>query len=178
MKWKRLNSEYLVKSKWLKIRRDEVQLPNGTILDDYFIIEKNNVALIVAMDKNKRVILKKEYRYAIDKELIEIPGGTYDNESDDPLDVAKRELLEETGYESNDWDFLGMLYDYPTKDTNTISLYMAKNIYKVAEQKLDISEDITFEFVPIKEAIRMCIDNEIQVSGSIAALMKAFLTIA
>jgi len=100
------------------------------------------------------------------------------NESDDPLDVAKRELLEETGYESNDWDFLGMLYDYPTKDTNTISLYMAKNIYKVAEQKLDISEDITFEFVPIKEAIRMCIDNEIQVSGSIAALMKAFLTIA
>ena len=178
MKWKRLNSEYLVKSKWLKIRRDEVQLPNGTILDDYFIIEKNNVALIVAMDKNKRVILKKEYRYAIDKELIEIPGGTYDNESDDPLDVARRELLEETGYESDDWDFLGMLYDYPTKDTNTISLYMAKNIYKVAEQKLDISEDITYEFVPIKEAIRMCIDNEIQVSGSIAALMKAFLTIA
>ena len=178
MKWKRLNSEYLVNSKWLKIRKDEVQLPNGTSIDDYFVIEKNNVALIVAMDKDKRVILKKEYRYAIDKELIEIPGGTYENESDNPLDVAKRELLEETGYESDDWEFLGMLYDYPTKDTNTISLYMAKNIYKVAEQKLDISEDITYEFVPIKEAIRMCIDNEIQVSGSIAALMKAFLTIA
>jgi len=178
MKWKRLNSEYLVNSKWLKIRRDEVQLPNGAIMDDYFVIEKKNVALIVAMDKDKRVILKKEYRYAIDKELIEIPGGTYDNETDDPLDVAKRELREETGYESNDWDFLGILYDYPTKDTNTISLYMAKNIYKVAEQKLDISEEITFEFVPIKEAIRMCIQNEIQVSGSVAALMKAFLTIA
>jgi len=178
MKWKRLNSEYLVNSKWLKIRKDEVQLPNGTSIDDYFVIEKNNVALIVAMDKDKRVILKKEYRYAIDKELIEIPGGTYENESDNPLDVAKRELLEETGYESDDWEFLGMLYDYPTKDTNTISLYMAKNIYKVAEQKLDISEDITFEFVPIKDAIRMCNENEIQVSGSIAALMKAFFAIS
>jgi len=141
------------------------------------VIEKKNVALIVAMDKDKRVILKKEYRYAIDKELIEIPGGTYDNESDNPLDVAKRELLEETGYESDDWGFLGTLYDYPTKDTNTISLYIAKNIYKVAEQKLDISEEITFEFVPIKEAMRMCIENEIEVSGSVAAILKAFLTI-
>ena len=172
MKWKCLNSKYLVDSKWLKIRKDEVQLPNGTIMDDYFVIEKNNVALIVAMDKDKRVILKKEYRYAIDKELIEIPGGTYDNDSDNPLDVAKRELLEETGYKSDDWDFLGALYDYPTKDTNTISLYAAKNVYKVAEQKLDISEDITFEFVPIREALRMCMENEIQVSGTVAALMK------
>ena len=172
MKWKCLNSKYLVDSKWLKIRKDEVQLPNGTIMDDYFVIEKKNVALIVAMDKDKRVILKKEYRYAIDKELIEIPGGTYDNDSDNPLDVAKRELLEETGYKSDDWDFLGTLYDYPTKDTNTISLYAAKNVYKVAEQKLDISEDITFEFVPIKEALRMCMENEIQVSGTVAALMK------
>ena len=90
MKWKCLKSEYLVNSKWLKVRRDEVQLPNGTIMDDYFVIEKKNVALIVAMDKDKRVILKKEYRYAIDKELIEIPGGTYDNDSDNPLDVARR----------------------------------------------------------------------------------------
>ena len=174
MKWKCLKSEYLVNSKWLKVRRDEVKLPNGTIMDDYFVIEKKNVALIVAMDKDKRVILKKEYRYAIDKELIEIPGGTYDNDSDNPQDVARRELLEETGYKSDDWECLGTLFDYPTKDTNTISLYLAKNIYKVGEQELDISEDITFDFVPIKEAIQMCIENKIQVSGSVAALMKVF----
>ncbi|SEW30646.1 NUDIX hydrolase [[Clostridium] fimetarium] len=174
MKWKCLNSEYLVNSKWLKVRRDEVQLPNGTIMDDYFVIEKKNVALIVAMDKDKSVILKKEYRYAIDKELIEIPGGTYDNDSDNPLDVAKRELREETGYKSDNWECLGTLFDYPTKDTNTISLYLAKNIYKVGEQELDISEDITFDFVPIKEAIQMCVENQICVSGSVAALMKVF----
>jgi len=132
MKWKCLNSEYLVNSKWLKVRRDEVQLPNGTIMDDYY------------------------------------------NDSDNPLDVAKRELREETGYKSDNWECLGTLFDYPTKDTNTISLYLAKNIYKVGEQELDISEDITFDFVPIKEAIQMCIENKIQVSGSVAALMKVF----
>lgn len=177
MKWKCLSSNYLVESKWLKIRKDEVQLPNGIIMNDYFVIEKKNVALIVAMDKEERVILKKEYRYAIDKELIEIPGGTFENVSDDPLEVAKRELLEETGYKSDEWDFLGTLYDYPTKDTNTVSLYVAKNIYKVAEQKLDISEDITIEFVPIKEAVRMCLENEIQVNGSVAALLKVYESI-
>lgn len=175
MKWKCLNSKYLINSKWLKVRKDEVELPNGLIMDDYFVIEKKNVALIVAMDKEERVILKKEYRYAIDKELIELPGGTCENESDNPLDVAKRELLEETGYKSDNWGFLGMLYDYPTKDTNTVSVYVAKNIYKVAEQELDISEEIIFDFVPIKEAVRMCLENEIQVNGSVAALLKVYI---
>lgn len=172
MGWKNIKKTYVLNTKWLKVRNDTVALPNGVVLDDYLVVEKKNAALIVAMDENQNVILKKEYRYPIDQELIELPGGTFEDGEDDPLTVAKRELLEETGYESSDWELLFTNYEYPTKDTNTVSIFLAKNVRKIAEQKLDISEEITYKFVSLKEAVEMCMNRTICVNGTLAALLK------
>ncbi len=87
--------------------------------------------------------------------------------------MAKRELLEETGYESSDWQLLFTNYDYPTKEINTVSVYLAKNAHRVADQKLDISEKITFYRVPLAETVQMCMENKIAVNGSMAALLLA-----
>lgn len=170
-KWTQLNSHYVLDTKWLKVRQDEVRLPCGAECDDYFIIERNNVALIVAIDEDQNIILKEEYRYPIDKTLIEIPGGTFEPGENDGLDVAKRELLEETGYESSEWELLFTNYDYPTKDVNTVSIYLAKNAKQVSSQQLDEGEDIRFFKVPLKEALQMCMENKIQVNGSMAAIL-------
>ncbi len=171
MKWNKKSSEYLLKTKYLKVRQDCVELSNGIVLDDYFIVEKNNVSLIVAIDENQNVILKKEYRYPIDRDLIELPGGTFELNETDPLSVAKRELLEETGYQAEEWELLCTNYDYPTKDVNQVNIYLAKNIKMVAEQKLDITEDIEFKLIPLKDAIEMCMKNDICVNGSLAGLL-------
>ena len=87
MKWKNLKSQYLVDNEFLKVRQDKVKLPTGDIIDDFFVIERKNVSLIVAMDEEKRIIIKDEYRYPIDKHLIELPGGTFDLGETDPLAV-------------------------------------------------------------------------------------------
>lgn len=102
---------------------------------------------------------------------IDEPGGTFEPNETNPLEVAKRELLEETGYESNDWELLFTNYDYPTKDVNTVSIYLAKNAKQVSAQQLDAGEDIHFFKVPLKEALQMCMENKIQVNGSMAAIL-------
>jgi len=178
MSWKCLASNYIVNTKWLKVRKDRVELPNGHIMDDYYVVEKSNVALIVALDSENRVILKKEYRYPLDTELIELPGGTFEADNDNPLEVAQRELLEETGYKSDDWEHLGTYYDYPTKDTNTIHVFLAKDVYKVAEPNLEISEDISFDFIPLKDAVEMVKRGDIQVCASVTVLLKVYYTSA
>lgn len=172
MEWENLDRKYVLDTKFLRVRQDSVRLPNGVVMDDYFVIEKKNVSLILAIDENKNIILKDEYRYPIDKHLIELPGGTFDLDETNPLEVAKRELLEETGYIADEWELLFANYDYPTKDINQVNIYLAKNIRKITEQKLDISEDIKFRFVPLQEAVSMCMNNLICVNGSIAAILK------
>jgi 8-oxo-dGTP pyrophosphatase MutT (NUDIX family) len=149
-----------------------VELPNGARIDDYYVFEKKSAAIIVAMDKNNNLIIKKEYRYPIDEFLYELPGGTIE-ELEEPLQTAKRELLEETGYEAKEWKLLGKNYDYPTKDTNCVYIYLAKDICKVAEQNLEISEDIEMEMIPLAKAISMCVNGEINVNGSVAGILLA-----
>lgn len=172
MKWKTTSSKYVLDTKFIKVRQDSVELPNGTMMDDYFIIEKKNVSLIVAMDENQNIILKEEYRYPIDKDLIELPGGTFELNETNPIEVAKRELKEETGYISEDWELLFTNYDYPTKDVNQVNVYLARNIKKVAGQELDFSENIEYKLVPLKEAVDMCMNKKICVNGTMAGILK------
>ena len=82
-------------------------------------------------------------------------------------------MLEETGYSSDDWTKLLSGYDYPTKDTNVVNIFLARNIKKTGEQNLEATEDIGFKFVPLKEAVDMCMSNNIKVNGTIAGLMLA-----
>lgn len=170
--WETLSSDYLINTEWIKVRRDVVKLPNECILDDYFVVEKKDVALIVAVDSEDNIILKEEYRYPINEVLIELPGGTL-QEDEDSIQAAKRELKEETGYVSDEWQLLACNYDYPTKDTNTVYIYLARNIKKISKQKLDISEDIKYKLVPLDEALEMCRLNSIKVNGTITGILLA-----
>lgn len=170
--WSKLSTEYIVNTKWLKIRKDVVSLSNGVVVDDYYVIEKNDVALIIAIDNQERILLKKEYRYPIDKITLELPGGTFDKAKENPLNTAQRELLEETGYSALQWTELGHLYDYPTKDTNRVFIFIADQITLTAEQNLELTEDIEYGFYSIHEIKALIIAGQINVSGSVAALLK------
>jgi len=171
--WKVKNSEKLIDNRWISVRKDTVELPNGMTIDDFYAVTISDAAAIVAVTEDMKLVLKREYKYAADEELIEIPAGMFEPEEHDGLEVAKRELLEETGYASDDWMYFGDTVESSSKLTNRMHIYFAKNCRKIAEQKLDATEELDVLVVPMSEAIEMVMRNEIKCNSSAHGILRA-----
>ena len=164
-RWKTTNSEKLVDTRWVKVRKDAVDLPNGQHIDDFYAITINDAAAIVALDDNGNIILKREYRYCFDRDLIEVPAGGFEK-GEDGLTVAKRELQEETGYVSDDWQYIGATVESSAKLTNYMHIYFAQHCRKVSEQHLDATEELDVLVVPLEKAVDMVMNNTICCNSS------------
>ena len=171
--WKVLKSEMVFDEKWYKLRRDEVELPNGLVLDDYYVSVRPDVVLTFPITEDNHVIFVRQYKHAAGDVFVELPGGVIDEDEKNPVAAAKRELLEETGYTSDDVEQLLEVIDNPTKDTNKIYFFLARNARQVAEQDLDETEQIEVLKVPVQEVEGMVMRGDIHVSGSVALCLLA-----
>lgn len=159
--------------RWYKVRREEVQLPDGRVLDDYFVSVRPEVVLVFPVTSDNEVVMVRQYKHGAREILLELPGGIVD-ETDESVEIAaQRELLEETGYRSEEWTKLAVMYDDPTKNTNRFHLFIAQNAYPTGGQKLDHTEDISVEKVPLSEIRDKAIKGEIQVANSLAIILLA-----
>lgn len=147
--WKVLESSYFRP----RFRIDKCELGNGKLLDAT-IFEFRSWANIVALTTNNEVVLVSQYRHGVCDVLLEFPGGVVED-GEDPLDGAKRELLEETGYTSSKLVQVGQIYPNPALQTNTLYCYLALDAEKVSEQSLDAGEDIEVRLMPLDELIEM-----------------------
>ena len=172
-KWRRIHSETLVDTHWVKVHRDSVELPNGCRIDDFYTVAINDAAAIVALDDAGNIILKKEYRYCYDRDLIEIPAGTFESGETDGLKVAQRELLEETGYVSDNWQYIGATVESSAKLTNQMHIYFAQHCRTVSEQKLDETEELEVLVVPLEQAVKMVMRGEICCNSSAHGILWA-----
>lgn len=172
-KWKTTNSETLVDTRWVKVRRDSVALPNGQHIDDFYAITINDAAAIVAIDEDGNIILKREYRYCYGRDLIEVPAGTFEQGETDGLVVAKRELLEETGYVSDDWQYIGATVESSAKLTNYMHIYFANHCRKISGQHLDATEELEVLVMPLRQAVEMVMNNEICCNSSAHGILWA-----
>lgn len=171
-KWKTKRSEILLDTEWVKVHKDSVHLPNGQKIDDFYTVTIRDAAAIVALDEVGNLILKNEYRYCYGRSLIEVPAGTFEAGETDGLAVAKRELLEETGYVSDDWRYLGATVESSAKLTNYMHIYFANHCRKVSEQHLDATEELDVLVVPLRQAVGMVMDNEICCNSSAHGILK------
>jgi len=104
--------------------------------------------------------------------LIEIPAGGFEEKETDGLQAAKRELLEETGYISDEWEYLGATIESSSKLTNHMHIYFANNCRKVSEQKLDETEDLKVMVFPFQRAVDMVMTNEICCNSSAHGILR------
>lgn len=169
-KWKPLHSQLVFDNQWCQVRQDTVELPNGKIIDDYFVHIRPDIALVLAVTTNQEIVFVRQYRHGVGKILLELPGGSFDPQVEDHLTAAARELEEETCYVAQQLTELAILYDNPVKDTNKIHLILASNAQPTGKQQLDITEAVEIELIPIQDVIGKIAAGEICVSGTIAAL--------
>lgn len=139
--WKQLNRETLLDSKYLKVYFDKVLLPSGYIINDYSVASLPSGVVIVATDKDNKLLVQTEYKYAIDKHIINLPSGSVE-EGEEPLEVAARELLEETGYMSDELELIKTIYEYPSKLDHVLHIVRAKNAHKVNSPEHEQTETI------------------------------------
>ena len=128
--------------------------------------------MICAITDEGEVLLKKEYRYACQEDVIECPAGMFNVGETDPLMVAKRELLEETGYASDDWTYFGSTWESTSKLTNKMHLFMARNCQRVSEQHLDENEHLDLIRVPMEKAVEMVMNGEINANSTAHLILK------
>lgn len=172
-KWKILQSKFVIDNKWVKIRQDEVELPNGQVIDDFFVVVRPDIALVFPVTEKQEIVFVRQYRHATGEILLELPAGSFNPKLESPEVAARRELAEETGYVADRMFKLATLYDNPIKDTNSIHLFIAENVRFSGQQKLDLTEDIEVLLIPLPEVMGKITAGEIAVSGTLAATFLA-----
>jgi 8-oxo-dGTP pyrophosphatase MutT (NUDIX family) len=170
MKWKKLRSKMAFDHQWCRVRQDTVELPNGTIIDDFFVNIRPDIAVVLAITPQQEIIFVRQYRHGVEKILLELPAGSFDPKIELPEIAARRELAEETGYRANKLIQLATLYDNPVKDTNSVHLFLAENVQYANLKQLDITEEIDVVLISIQDVKDKIRTGEICVAGSITAL--------
>lgn len=116
------------------------------------VLSSSDAANVIAITKDECLVLVKQYRFGIEDYTIEIPGGLLEPD-EDRLKAVQRELLEETGYSAESWNFLGSVYSNPVFITSQIHHYIAHGASKTGVQHLDFDEEIDLLEMPVIEVL-------------------------
>jgi ADP-ribose pyrophosphatase len=166
-----IRSEYLYRGSILKLRLDQVRLPSQRIVARE-IVEHRGAVAIVALDKDERVLLVRQYRSAAARHLLEIPAGTLE-EGEDPNLCAVRELREETGYSAARWELLGQFYASPGFCTEKMFLFLARDLSDGAATPED-DEVITVAWMPLADALEAIERGEILDAKTMIGLLRVW----
>lgn len=153
--WKSLSSEYVFDTKWFKVKKEVVKLPTGKVLNDYYVVEGEELIAILAIDSNNNVLLVKQYRHAIGEVTIDLPGGGIEK-NEQLIDAAKRELAEETGMIAGHLEKLLTYYPDPGRTACLKHIFFASDLKKDVENlySQDDSEDISLVSMPLKDVLK------------------------
>lgn len=175
LNWTILSSHYIHKGPWATLRRDKCEMPDGTIVDEYYVLEYPNWANAVAITQDNKILMVRQYRHAANIVSLEIPGGVIE-QGENPEEGMRRELLEETGYLFDQVELISTVYANPSTANNKTFCYLAKGGKKVQEQQLDEHERIVVEEYTIAEVKQLLAENKIaqalHCTGLFYALMK------
>ena len=169
---KTLSSEKIYDGHILHVRRDTIELPDGS-RGYREVVDHQGGVCVLALDDENRVLVVSQYRYPYEKVLREIPAGKLEY-GEDPAQAAIRELKEETGAVAGDFRPLGELYPSPGYCGEVIRMYLAREL-TFGETHLDKDEFLNLERVPFDRRVEEILSGEIRDAKTIAAVLKGKL---
>ncbi len=165
---KTIRSERIFQGRLLTLRVDTVAMPNGRTTTRE-IVEHDDVVFIVPVDAQGNVLMVRQYRKAVEQELLEIPAGVMEPD-EEPIEAAQRELREETGFRARSLKHMASFYITPGFSTEYSHLYLATDL---VHDPLEAEDDENIEVCPVSSdaVIGLINSGEIKDSKSIAGLL-------
>ncbi|SEK77255.1 ADP-ribose pyrophosphatase [Pseudobutyrivibrio ruminis] len=186
LQWEEVSCEHIVNDEWIDFRKSRYRFPDGREFEPYYSYSRRDYVVIVATDEDGNYICVRQYRHGIKRVTTEFCAGgiertdgkEYGNRQDaesteDALAAAKRELMEETGYESDDWKFLLTVPSNATMADNYAYIYVANNCRKVSGQNLDETEVLNVHLYNRAQIDEMIASGEFPQANHILALLLA-----
>ena len=155
----------------LHVQRDTVRLPNGNGAVREVIRHIGAVCVIPVLD-NGDVIMERQFRYPLDRVILEIPAGKLDAPDEDRLSAIRRELREETGYTADSWQEIGPFHPAPAYSDEYITMYLARGLHK-GDRHLDEDEFLDVYTVPLKDLVADCMAGRISDAKTQVCILKA-----
>lgn len=170
MSEQQLDSQSVFEGRLLHVKRDTVRLMNGHQTTREYIMHPG-AAMTIALFDDHTLLLERQYRYPLNRHFIELPAGKIDP-GEDPLQTARRELIEECGYTAQRWRHLTTLHPGIGYSNEHIELYLAQGL-TVVERKLDDDEFLEVMRVPVLEAVGWIRDGRVTEAKAVMGLMWA-----
>ena len=167
----RTGSEEIFNGVVLHVQRDTVRLPNGseTIRE---VIRHIGAVCVIPVLENGDVVMERQYRYPLDRVILEIPAGKLDAADEDRFSAIQRELREETGYTADEWTVIGDFHPAPAYSDEFITMYMARKLRK-GDRHLDEDEFLDVYTVPLKDLVEDVMAGRISDAKTQVCILKA-----
>ncbi|MDE5779925.1 MAG: NUDIX hydrolase [Lachnospiraceae bacterium] len=169
---RRINRELVYKGHIIDMYKDTVEIPNGNVAEWDFIGHKGAAAVIPVTNDGK-ILMVRQYRNALDRYTVEIPAGGLENKDEPMIKCAARELEEETGYKSDNLEFLLSLRTTVAFCNEKIEVFLARNLKKT-KQHLDEDEYIDVVSYDVEELVDMIYAGKIEDSKTVAAVLAYY----
>ncbi|HEV3031220.1 MAG TPA: NUDIX hydrolase [Polyangia bacterium] len=173
--WKVLSREYLSRKFWYTVRVDKVELPNGSVIPEYWVNEYVPWVNVVAVTTDDEVLLIRQYRHGLGEVHFEIPAGTTDPGETSLEGAARRELLEETGYGGGRWSLLITLSANPALQNNLTYTFLAEGVVRLGEADPGADEDLRLHPVSLVDLEKLLDEGAFIQALHTAPLLKYLL---
>ncbi|MDE6324248.1 MAG: NUDIX hydrolase [Paramuribaculum sp.] len=168
-----IGSEYLIRRPWLTARRDQLLMPDGTVNPEFYVLEYPSWVNIIAITEDERYVMVRQYRHGLGIISTELCAGVVED-GEEPIEAARRELLEETGYTGGTWELQCVISGNPSTTNNLTYCFLARGVVPTGNRHLDPTEDIAVITLSRPELLDLLESDEMKQSLMLAPLWRHF----
>lgn len=182
-RWPVAGSRDLHRDDWIMaLRADDVRRPGGAdgqgVGEPFsrWVLEHPGAAVVLAVDDDERVLCLWQYRHAAGQRFVELPAGLIDHEGEEPLNVARRELVEETGWQASEWTHLTSVWSSPGISAELSHLYLARGLSEVGRGDFEPEHEeaeMSLGWVPFDDVAEAVLDGRLRDAPLVIAILVA-----